>query len=39
MFLSQLRLGQNISEKSFPDYEERARYVLDQTLAALEISD
>ena len=25
--------------ESFPDYEERARYVLDQTLAALEISD
>ena len=24
--------------ESFPDYEERARYVLDQTLAALEIS-
>ena len=25
--------------ESFPNYEERARYVLDQTLAALEISD
>jgi len=25
--------------ENFPDYEERARYVLDQTLAALEISD
>ncbi len=25
--------------RDFPDYEERARYVLDQTLAALQISD
>ena len=38
VFLSQLRLGQS-SPRKFPDYKERAKYVLGQTLAALPISD
>ena len=34
-----IEVRSKLLRKDFPDYEERARYVLDQTLAALQISD